>query len=323
MLISIIIPAFNAEKTIGKCLDSILRQVDGVNYEIIVIDDGSTDKTKEVIFKYQNGCNIVYLWQSNSKQSIARNHGLEHAKGEYIFFFDADDIVENGMIPKMIHHIKDTESDLVVCGIKKIFIDNHGNKHEVDEVYSGLEKTESPIESFLTSGKEMDAGLWNKIFKRRIISDHNIMFDNGNFFEDNLFVLKYLLSINGNICFIHEPLYLLYKRAGSTTTAYNKDIISYAKDYLNKVKESCNIEGGLSESCENAFLLRLYIHIFHHHVKYSPAWGVREMLSLKSFFNINIKTVFFNSLPTKYKIAAFMVLIFPRGYSFVYKKMMS
>ncbi|WP_047710163.1 glycosyltransferase family 2 protein [Pectobacterium atrosepticum] len=323
MLISIIIPAFNAEKTIEKSLNSILTQVRDIDYEIIIVDDGSTDATKEIILPYCASFNVIYLWQVNSKQSVARNHGLKYAKGEYVFFFDADDVVENSMIKKMIHKIKITKSDLVICGIRKIFIDANGHKREVDELHSSLENADYPIESFLVSGKEMDAGLWNKIFKRKVIIDFNLSFENGNFFEDSLFVMKYLLAMTGDIYFIPEPLYSLYKRKGTTTTEYNEDIISYAKDYLNKVNISCNENGGLNGSCEKSFLLRLYLHVFHHHIKYAPVWNVKKMQYLKETFNINSEIVFFNDLSIKYKLAALAVLISPRGYSFIYKKMMA
>lgn len=322
MLISIIIPAYNAEQTIEKCLDAILIQVQDMDYEIIIVDDGSTDRTKDKVINYNNN-NIIYLWQENSKQSVARNNGLKHASGKYVFFFDADDIIDHYMIPKMIGQIERSNTDLVICGIKKIFTNNASIQKEINELFSALETSPYPCEAFLAEGKELDAGLWNKVFKRSIINKNNIFFENGNFFEDSLFVLNYLLSIKNGISFIHEPLYFLFKRGGSTTTQYNNDIIRYATHYLAKAECACHKKNiFLSTKTKNAFLLRLYIHVFHHHVKYSPSWGQDEVSLLKSAFNITTITCFLNNLPLKYKVSSIVMFFFPRGYSYIYNVLM-
>jgi Glycosyltransferases involved in cell wall biogenesis len=119
IILSIIIPMYNAEQTIGRCLDSIERQQVDFPFEIIVVDDGSTDDSIGCIKTYQKKfANIELFRQQNLKQSAARNNGLNHANGEYVMFFDSDDIVESNMLQTMVHKVE-ADNDLGSCAVLK------------------------------------------------------------------------------------------------------------------------------------------------------------------------------------------------------------
>ncbi|MEO2683100.1 glycosyltransferase family 2 protein, partial [Clostridium butyricum] len=130
-MISVIVPAYNVEKYIEECLLSLVNQT-YKDIEIIIINDGSTDKTKEIIIEYQEKYkNITGYNQKNNGVSVARNLGLKIAKGEYVIFVDPDDYLDSTMIEKMHDKLKMTDSDLVICG-HNVFYDENPNEFMVN-----------------------------------------------------------------------------------------------------------------------------------------------------------------------------------------------
>ena len=122
-LISIIVPIYNKEKYISKCLDSILQQ-DYYNFEIIIIDDGSTDNSSHIVKDYcSKNKNIKYYFQTNQGVSAARNKGLDLVSGEYIIFIDADDYISKKFISNFVLK-KSINDDIVIAGLSKYFYNN-------------------------------------------------------------------------------------------------------------------------------------------------------------------------------------------------------
>ena len=116
-LISIIIPVYNVEKYIRKCLDSVLNQT-YKNIEIIIINDGSTDNTYSICIEYKKSDSRIKLFtQENSGQGVARNLGLQHAQGTYIGFVDGDDYIDPDMYEIMINQAEKLSAELVICGL--------------------------------------------------------------------------------------------------------------------------------------------------------------------------------------------------------------
>ena len=119
-LISIIIPAYNVEKYISKCLESIIKQTYS-NIEIILVDDGSTDKTSEICDEYEKKDDrIKVIHTENRGVSEARNKGLENVKGNWITFVDSDDWIEEDFCEVLLKKIKDYDADIALCGYKRV-----------------------------------------------------------------------------------------------------------------------------------------------------------------------------------------------------------
>ena len=118
---SIIIPVYNCEKYIERCVNSILSQ-DYKNIEIIIIDDCSEDQTRVVLEKYNDNSNIkIFSTPTNSRQGAARNIGLEHAVGNYILFVDADDFITDNILGKIVDNIKNNNyPDIIYMGMRNI-----------------------------------------------------------------------------------------------------------------------------------------------------------------------------------------------------------
>lgn len=309
--ISIIIPVYNSEKLISRCLDSIIHQNNLPSIEILIINDGSTDHTVDVVNDYAMKHDFIkVINQENQKQSAARNNGLQHASGTYIMFFDSDDYLETEMISLMYGKIQQTHTDLCVCGIKKIF----NNRTEI-ETKSCFEISKNYIANYLSHHQEMDVGLWNKLFRREIIIQNKIQFENGNFFEDTLFVFKYICNIQNGISFIDKPLYNLIKRENSTTTDYNPDIEKYALRLTAKIREYLEVKNLIQfESYLNVLELRSIMHVIHHNMKFNQInkkEKIKKLLSMVQFRNIIL-------LPPKYKIALIFMKTTPSLYEKIY-----
>lgn len=228
-MVSIIIPVYNDEKYLAQCLDSIIQQT-YLNIEVIVINDGSTDKSKEIIMEYQEWYpNLIYLEQENQGLSVARNIALKHAKGEYVFYIDSDDYLEKHTINRLYNKIIESNSDLVICGHREVYDESMVGKDievklKMDEmmIYSGEEVADMVLNcSFL-------GVVWNKMYKREHLIKHNLHFEEGRYTQDwyPIFVQIHKAI---KITFINDPLYNYRIRANSTT---NKKTTKNIDDYV-------------------------------------------------------------------------------------------
>lgn len=125
-MISIIIPVYNSEAYIHQCLESIINQT-FKNFEVILVDDGSTDGSLDILKYYSNKYeNICYLTQNNKGAGAARNLAFNNCKGEYIVYVDSDDYLEATYLEEMLSKIEKTNSDIVICGYNSVYEDTEG-----------------------------------------------------------------------------------------------------------------------------------------------------------------------------------------------------
>ena len=217
--VTIIIPVFNTAQYLSTCLNSVISQT-YQNLEIIVIDDGSTDTSPNIISEYAKKDNrIKIITQKNQGQSTARNTGLKNARGDYVSFIDSDDKVSNTFIEQLLQpYLNHPNVALTVCGVhynwlktkstKNVYINKLRKRrnHETKETYTLF---------LLTVDGRMYSST-NKLYKRSFIN--GIQFDKTlNFAEDTKFVLDYLKKTKGDIGFILKPLYIYnFGTSGST-----------------------------------------------------------------------------------------------------------
>lgn len=234
MKFSVIIPAFNVEKLISQCLKSILNQgISSKEYEIIIVDDGSTDKTVKVIISIlKTQKNIILLRQENQKQGTARNNALKIAKGEYIWFVDSDDYIEKNSLLKLYKIAKKKNLDLlcfnnyIVKNDQIISITSPLKKLEYDKIYRGKD--------FINS-KEIYCGPCFCIYKREFLLKNQIWFKEKLTYEDNEFMLRVYYYAN-RVSHINFPLYYVLLTDTSTTRSPSKapifDLIKIAKHMM-------------------------------------------------------------------------------------------
>lgn len=181
--ISIIIPVYNVEKYLCECLDSILNQT-FQDFEIICVDDGSTDETLEILKNYKNKDERVFvLQQHHSGAAEARNNGIRLARGKYIQFLDSDDYFEPTMLEELYNHAEKYGADLTVCSSRKV--DNEGNIVESGNPNSPINLDKTPLEKTFNWRDYKDdffslinVAIWNKLYSRDLILKNNLSFQN-------------------------------------------------------------------------------------------------------------------------------------------------
>lgn len=186
--LSVIIPVFNAEKTIERCINSILKQSFS-DYEIVIIDDGSTDSGGKICDLYSTeDKRIRVVHQENSGVSAARNAGISTASGQYIMFVDGDDEIESSFFSKYIEAVEKTNCDIIIGGYTKVSVDESKSEHRPNK--QGIYGKE--IWEDICRNSEQYGYIWGKLFKREIIQKENLRFRTDMYSQEDLdFCLSY------------------------------------------------------------------------------------------------------------------------------------
>ena len=201
-LVSVIVPIYNVEKYLDKCVESIVNQT-YKNLEIILVDDGSPDSCPQICDKWAEKDNrIKVIHKENGGVSSARNAGLDIAKGDFICFIDSDDTALPNMIEMLIKSFEKYNCDLSVCNIQ--MVDENGNVVEFSDYESGV-FYDKLVASYLQMN--FARGPWNKLYLKNIIKENNILFDeNLTFGEDDIFNYNYIKKCSC-VCVIENALY--------------------------------------------------------------------------------------------------------------------
>lgn len=209
--ISIIVPVYNVEKYLPRCIDSILDQT-YTNFECILIDDGSPDRCGEMCDEYaERDKRIIVIHQKNKGVSAARNAGLNVAKGEYVGFVDSDDYIAPEMYQCLVSAIEESNADFSYCAIEHIKA--NGDRYIERASIGAVENQLSFVTEALLKDGDVGGAVWNKLFKRKVIRD--IRFEeSAKICEDVLFALMCCARISSAV-FVQEPLYYYYHRPGS------------------------------------------------------------------------------------------------------------
>lgn len=240
--ISIIVPIYNAEKTLKKCINSVINQ-NFQEWELLLIDDGSTDSSLNLCKEYEKiDSRIKAFSKQNGGVSSARNYGIEKVNGDFIIFIDSDDYIENNLLQSAINAYKNHKTDLIIWG----YIMERKNERIQYNVSMKYLKNKYEILNELINIKNISfyATPCNKLYKTSIIKNNNVKFkEQVSLGEDLIFVLDYIKNIN-NIYFLPECLsvysimenslcrkdikniwdiqYFLYKQYISTFDGYTK-----------------------------------------------------------------------------------------------------
>lgn len=242
-LVSIIIPTYNAEKSIVRCINSVVNQTYR-NVEIIVINDGSTDKTLELLEKIKcEHSNINVINKRNEGVSKARNDGISNAKGKYIYFADSDDYISENTISEMVEAQEKSGAELILCGFDYITKrDGHTNVVYFEDYW------EKSVKEYLELISEKlhslyYGALWNKLYIREILVNNQIYFDKEiSYAEDFMFNIEYLKHIER---IVHIPKVLYYYDATDESS------LSRKKHNANKLWEISKIRIKIYiEECE-------------------------------------------------------------------------
>lgn len=211
--ISIIVPVYNVEKYLKKCITSILKQTFR-DFELILVDDGSTDCSGKICDDFAKmDSRIFVIHKNNAGLSSARNIGISIARGNYLGFVDSDDYIATDMYEMLYKNLIREDADISVCGIYHCYA---GRKSKVNEFYYKVLNVQEAIR-FIFERKDADVSAWNKLYKKEIF--HSVRYPEGKIYEDTYVIVR-LFMLCRKIVFSSERKYYYCHRAGSITTKH-------------------------------------------------------------------------------------------------------
>lgn len=217
-LISVIVPVYQVEKYLERCVDSILKQT-YTNIEVILVDDGSKDNSPAICDEYlEKDSRIKVIHKKNGGLSSARNAGIEKAEGDWLMFIDSDDCISLQMIERMYSICNDNGNggtDIVICGYKRFSDIEEINEHELKKnTQMEVLDSDEAISRIYSRGINYVVA-WNKIYRRKLFD--NIRYKEGKLNEDEFTTYKLFGNAN-RIIEIHEELYFYFYNGNSITT---------------------------------------------------------------------------------------------------------
>ncbi|WP_404405967.1 glycosyltransferase family 2 protein [Jeotgalibacillus malaysiensis] len=248
--ISVIVPVFNQEKLLNKCVDSLLNQKYS-NIEIILVNDGSTDRSKELCEAYvQSDSRVILINQKNRGVAGARNSGIERASGRWIGFVDSDDWVSLDMYYILIKEIENSGADIGICKItyeEEKIGSKKGNKLIIDGGHSALRR--------LYQTNDIRYNVCNKLFKKELFQ--HIRFPEGRIYEDAAIMYK-LIDKADKIALSPYYLYLYHKRDGSITrSTFSEKRFDVVINYIETDKYFSNHHADLRPMLSKVFFYAL------------------------------------------------------------------
>lgn len=323
ILVSAIIPVYNAEKFLVECIESLRNQTLS-EIEMIFINDGSTDNSLEILERYKKIDNrITVINQKNSGPSVARNKGIKIAKGEYISFIDSDDWINKNMYQEMYQNAKQNNSDLVICDMKLI--------GKNDELYIkgttlntciyDKEKVEQHIYEELISNSQFNSAA-NKLYKAEIVKSHHITFDKEIYYaEDWLFNVNFLKRCT-TVSYINKAFYYYRRGHESSSSTYKDDTFYRTGTWLYNMRKQLAYEFNINPFLAIQDLYKVLVHCIISEFRrqdinfYEKKRRVNNILRVSEVEdirkNINVKQLtkkdFFLLHCIKYKLSIFLYL---------------
>ncbi len=263
--ISVIIPVYNTEKYLKKCLDSVINQT-YKNIEIIIVNDGSPDNSDKIIQSFQNKYpdKIRAFNKINGGLSDARNYGIEKSTGEYIAFLDSDDYVEKNCYELLMNKACAQNFDIVVCDFNNVY------KNKIIQGYSNINNDITEKEKIKTVYKNIYPSAWNKLYKKELFD--KIKFKKGVWYEDVEFLYRLLPSVK-SIGVVKLPLINYVHRDGAITKTFDERLYHYIDNW-----------NGLLEYYKQNNLLEEYSKEFEYcYVRYLFATFIKQATHYKDF----------------------------------------
>lgn len=259
MKVSVIVPVYNVETLLERCLTSLVNQTIN-DFEIIVINDGPTDGSAEIVHRFASEYPDLFkvIDQKNSGLSASRNRGVERATGKYIYFIDSDDYIKNDTLEIMINLAEKHNLDYIVDGFEQV--DEQGN-------YLELYKIDSvPVNEVINPQENRNLfhihnAVWNRLYLRDNLINNNLNFKEGIWYEDLLYSHQYYIYSQRAMVINHQALYYV-QREGSIMASLgsekNKDIVTVFKELI-KFYEKNNLYNEYRDDIEKLAINQFYI----------------------------------------------------------------
>jgi len=311
--LSIIVPVYNVEKYIRPCIESIFKQgLDDEDFEVIIVNDGSTDKSMEMIADIiAQHRNITVINQENLSLSVARNNGIAVAKGEYIMMPDSDDLLIENSLSILLEKALDTKADIIVADFQEMN-DEEIEKRSTTE-QKGFEATEKTGERlFLEDLNPYQCYVWRSLYRRDFLNNNQIRFVPGIRFQDVPFTHECYLRAGK--CIRTHWLLNIYRRGHeSATFSFNK---KKAKEFCIVIAKTWELTHLKGLSYAELRKLKEDVHTSFFHMMYSTLHSVKswpDQLEIIHYLNKLAPTLRFTN-NMKQRFESFMFSSMPRCY---------
>ncbi|MBQ9743133.1 MAG: glycosyltransferase [Ruminococcus sp.] len=256
--VSVIVPVYNAQQYLERCLESLVSQT-YKELEIILVDDGSSDNSPAICDSWaQKDSRFKVIHKQNAGAGMARNSGIDVATGRYVTFVDADDYIESETVSKCINSMMDNNCHTAAFGSN--VVDSKGNTRQrhvtASPLYIGRESVSELLCGMLSYNVGFGMSVWSKVFDLDIIREHCIRFLSEREFysEDALFVLEYF-SYADSVCVLSDNLYYYFENDGSLSRVYNIKREQNLGLFLRKSLETARLNN-LSDNVSDAIMVR-------------------------------------------------------------------
>lgn len=318
--VSIIIPVYNVDRYLRRCLESVVNQ-NYKNIEIILINDGSTDSSHNICMEYYKKYkSIIYINQKNAGVAEVRNKGISLATGDYITFLDSDDWIDENIYCRLVQTAEETNSDIVECGFIEAYDSGkyiNINKYESINSFTGEKAVSENLKGNLLTV------LWNKLYKRNLFIDNDIKFPNIKCFEDQVPNVKMFFYAK-KVTVIPDNLVYYYQRTESLTHSWNLEINLEIINQLELIKQFL-----ISNNLFNRYIKDFQYKFFNLTTKYiiNQLYRLGNLRSYK-IYNKNIKSIFEynmrnyvinNNFSFKQKLRILLIKKFTRTYFIINK----
>ncbi len=304
--LSVIIPVYKVEKYVERCLDSIVSYL-ADNIEVVLVDDGSPDNSGKICDEYASKYeNVKSLHKSNGGLSDARNFGLEHSTGEYVWFVDSDDYIEAGGLERIISDLRENPCDVLVCQAKKVNDDGFIGYDMDYTIPRGLYSNEQYMKVLKNHHESVSFCVPFHICKRELLQFNKLLFYKGILHEDELWTPQVLLKAK-NIFYSAQSIYCYYMRDNS---------ITHLKTEKNGISQLF-----IAETLKTIFDRYEQKDLYYMRDRMVDIY-LQAFLSLPSFFERTIweRTVpLKNSFYLKTKLKSFLYFVSPKLYLLIHK----
>lgn len=313
--VSVIVPVYNMEKYLSRCVDSILAQT-YADLEVILVDDGSKDSSAAICDQYaERDGRIKVVHKANGGLSSARNAGLDLAKGDYIGFVDSDDYISPEMYSVLCHHIEN--SDCEIANVMYVRADENGRTtpskvpHNTDKE---IEAEQFAKELMLHTG---DVSVCTKLFRAELFK--NIRFPEGKLNEDLLFILDVLGGVK-KIAFAAHVGYFYFTRSGSISGGYGKAVIDMVGNSLLAKQTVDTAFPSLRKETERFAIFQHMAYLLLVPEKDAKKKNIVYISALKYLRRNAVRAIFNRNLTLKNKLAIILLSVMPKITAKYYQK---
>lgn len=236
-LITVVVPAYNVEEYLPRCVESIITQT-YQNLEIILVNDGSTDKSGEICEAYaKKDDRIKVIHKENSGPSESRNIGLETAKGEYITFIDADDFIHESYIERLYSLAEMNGSEIVCCNYTRGDADDFSGVKAEKQIEERTYTADEMLRNWHGKYKHLETVIWNKLYKKELFEKNHIRYPEDCISGEDVQITHLLVANARQVTITNETLYYYFRNKQSITSSASKE-----KVVVNEVAQKKRLE---------------------------------------------------------------------------------